>query len=77
MQNFKLIKSPNQESEDPNDTPHISRAGMPGQNFFIQLFQYVVGDTNKNNGLITQFHTGGTCSIINCNASAEIEKINH
>ena len=39
MQPFKLIKSPNQESEDPNDTPHTSRAGMPGQHFFIELFQ--------------------------------------
>ena len=77
MQSFKLIKSPNQESEDPNDIPHTSRAGMPGQHFFIELFQYAVGDTNKNNGLSTQFliDTGATCSIINCDTFTEIEKI--
>ena len=77
MQSFKLIKSPNQESEDPNDSPHTSRAGMPGQHFFIELFQYAVGDTNKNNGLSTQFliDTGATCSIINCDTFTEIEKI--
>ena len=76
MQSFKLIKSPNQESEDPNDIPHTSRAGMPGQHFFIELFQYAVGDTNKNNGLSTQFliDTGATCSIINCDTFTEIEK---
>ena len=33
MQSFKIIKSPNQESDEPNDIPHISRAGMPGQIF--------------------------------------------
>ena len=77
MQSFKLIKSPNQENEDPNDIPHTSRAGMPGQHFFIELFQYAVGDTNKNNGLSTQFliDTGATCSIINCDTFTEIEKI--
>ena len=77
MQSFKLIKSPNQESEDPNDFPHTSRAGMPGQHFFIESFQYAVGDTNKNNGLSTQFliDTGATCSIINCDTFTEIEKI--
>ena len=77
MQSFKLIKSPNPESEDPNDIPHTSRAGMPGQHFFIELFQYAVGDTNKNNGLSTQFliDTGATCSIINCHTFTEIEKI--
>ena len=77
MQSFKLIKSPNQESEDPNDIPHTSRAGMPAQQFFIELFQYAVGDTNKNNGLSTQFliDTGATCSIINCDTFTEIEKI--
>ena len=76
MQSFTLIKSPNQESEDPNDTPHTSRAGMPGQHFFIELFQYAVGDTNKNNGFSTQFpiDTGATCSIINCGTFTEIEK---
>ena len=31
MQSFKLVKSTNQESEDPNDTPHLSRAGISGQ----------------------------------------------
>ena len=77
MQSFKLTKSPNQESEDPKDTPHTSRAGMPGQHFFIELFQYAVGHTNKNNGLSTQFliDTGATCSIINCDTFTEIEKI--
>ena len=77
MQSFKLIKSPNQESEDPNDIPHTSRAGMPGQHFFIELFQYAVGDTNKINGLSTQFliDTGATYSIINCDTFTEIEKI--
>ena len=62
MQSFKLIKSPNQESEDPNDTPHTSRAGMSGQHFFIELFQYAIGDTNKKYGLNTQFliDTGAT-----------------
>ena len=76
MQSFKLIKSPNQESEDPNDTPHTSGAGMPGQHF-IELFQYAVGDTNENNGISIQFliDTGATCSIINCDTFAEIEKI--
>ena len=74
MQSFKLIKSPNQESEDRNDTPHTSRAGTPGQHFLIEVFQYAVGDTNKNNGLSTQFliDTGTTCSIINCDTFAEI-----
>ena len=77
MQSFKLIKSPNQESEDPNDIPPISRAGMPGQHFFIEIFQYAVGDTNKNNGPSTQFliDTGATCSIINCVTFTKIEKI--
>ena len=76
MQSFKLIKSPNQESEDPNDTPHTSGAGMPGQHFSIELFQYAVLDTNKNNGLSTQFliDTGATCSIIDCDTFTEIEK---
>ena len=77
MQSFKLIKPPNQGSEDPIDTPHTSRAEMPGQHFFIELFQYAVGDTNKNNGLSTQFliDTGATCSIINCDTFTQIEKI--
>ena len=77
MQSFKLIKSPNQESEDPNDIPHTSRAGMPAQQFFIELFQYAVGDTKKNIGLNTQFliDTGAMCSIINCDTFTEIEKI--
>ena len=50
---------------------------MPGQHFFIDIFQYSVGDTNKNNGLSTQFliDTGATCSIINCDTFTEIEKI--
>ena len=75
MQSFKLMKSRNQESEDPNDIPHTSRAGMPGQHIFIQLFQDSVGDTNKNTGLSTQFliDNGATCSFINCDTIAEIE----
>ena len=40
MQSFKLIKSPNQEKEDPINTPDTSRAGMRGQHFLIELFQY-------------------------------------
>ena len=62
MQSFKLIRSPNQESEDPKDTPHTSRVGMPGQHFFIELFQFAVGDTIKTNGLSTLFliDTGAT-----------------
>ena len=76
MQSFKLHKSPNQESEDPNDTPHTSRAAMPGQHFFTELFQYAVGDTIKNIGLSTQFliDTVATCSIVNCDTFTEIEK---
>ena len=44
--------------------------------FFIELFQYAVGDTNKNNDLSTRFliDTGETCSIINFYTFAEIEK---
>ena len=74
MQSFKLIKTTNQESEDPNDTPHTSGAATPGQHFFIEPFQYAVGDTNKNNGLSTEFlnDTGETCSIINCDTFTEI-----
>ena len=77
MQSFKLIKSPNQGNEDPIDTLHTSRAGMPGEHFFIGIFQYAVGDTNQKNGLSTQFliDTGTTCSIINCDTFAEIETI--
>ena len=77
MQPFKLIKSPNHENEDPNDTSHTSRAGMPGQHFFIELFQYAVGDTNKNIGFSTQFliDSGASCSIINCDTFTEIEKV--
>ena len=76
MQSFKLIKFPNQESENPNSTPHTSRAGLPGHQFFIEIFQYAVRDTKKNNGLSTQFliDTGATCSIINCDTFAEFEK---
>ena len=37
MQSFKLIKSPNQESEEPNDSPHTSGAGMPGQHFLLNF----------------------------------------
>ena len=50
---------------------------MPGHHFFIELFQYTVGDTNKNNGLSTQFliDTGATCSNINCDTFTEIKKI--
>ena len=77
MQSFELIKSPNQENEESNDTPHPSRAGMPDLQFFIELFQYAVGDTNKNNSHNTQFliDTGATCSIINCDIFTEVEKI--
>ena len=76
MQSLKLIKSPNQESEDPKDT-HTSRARNLSQHFFIEIFQYAVGDTYKNNDLSTQFmmDTGARCSIINCYAYTEIEKI--
>ena len=77
MQSFKLIKSPNKESENPNDTPHTSRARTPGQDFFIELFQYAAGDTNKKNGLSTQFliDTGATCSIINFDTFTKIDEI--
>ena len=77
MQSFKLSKSPNQECEDENDTPQSTRAGMPGQQFLIELFQYAVGDRDENNGLSTQLlnDTGATCSIINCDTFTEIEKI--
>ena len=47
MQSFKLIISPNQESEETNEKPHTYGDGMSGQHFFIELFQYAVGDTNK------------------------------
>ena len=33
MQSFKVIKSPNQESDEKNETPHTSGAGMPEQIF--------------------------------------------
>ena len=77
MQSFKLSKSPNQECEEENDTPQSSRAGMPGQHFLIELFQYAVGDRNENIGLSTQLliDTGATCSIINCDTFTEIEKL--
>ena len=77
MQSFKLIKSPNQQSEESNETPHIPTAGTSGQHFYIELFQYAVGDKNKNNGLSTQFliDTGATCSIINRETFTEINKI--
>ena len=55
MQSFRVIKSPNQESEVSNDTPHTSGAETPSQHFLTEIFQYVVGDTNKNNGPSTQF----------------------
>ena len=79
MQHFKLIKSPNQENEVPNDTPHTSRAGMPGQHFLNEFFRYAVGDTNENNHLSTQLliDTGATCSIINCDTFIELKKLNH
>ena len=69
------MKSSIKETEDQKDTPHISRAGMPRQTFLYELFQYAVGDTNKNKGLSTQFliDTGAACSIINCDTLAEIE----
>ena len=35
---FKLIKSPNQESEETNKTPHTCRPGMSGQHFFSKYF---------------------------------------
>ena len=47
MQSFKLIKSPNQESEEPTGIPRTSRTGMPGQHFLIEFFQLAVGDTKK------------------------------
>ena len=55
MQSFKLIKSPNQEIEDPIDPPHIPTAVMPGQNFFNELFQDAVGNTNKKMALALSF----------------------
>ena len=75
MQSFKIINSPNRESQEPNDTLHTSRTGISGQIFF-ELFQYVVGDTNKNNGLSSQFlnDTGATCSFINRETFREIKK---
>ena len=77
MQSFKPIKYLNQESDESIETPQTSRAGMPGQHFFIQLFQYAVVDTIKNDGLSTQFlfDTGATCSIVNCDTFTEIEKL--
>ena len=76
MQSSKLTESLNQESEEPRDTPHISRAGMRGHFPFFELFQYAVGRTNKTIGLSTQFliDTGATNSIINCNTFTENEQ---
>ena len=55
MQSFEVIKSPNQKSEDPIDTPHTSTAGTPSQHFFIDLFQYAAGDGNKKMALALSF----------------------
>ena len=55
MQSFNIIKSPNQECEDPNDTPHTFRAGMPGQHFFIELIQNDAVDTKKIMALALSF----------------------
>ena len=77
MQSFTLVNSQNQKSEDPNGTPPTFRAGFPSQHFSIELYQYAVGDTNKNIRLSNQFliDIGATCSLINCDTFAEIEKI--
>ena len=77
MQSLKLIKSPNQQSEESNETPHVPTAGMPDQHFYLELFQYAVGDKNKEFGLSTQFliDSGATCSIINSETFTEINKI--
>ena len=68
MQSFTLIRTPNQEGEKQNDTPRKSRAGVPSQHFLIEMFQYAVGDTKKNDGLGTHFliDSGAMCSIIKC-----------
>ena len=73
---FKIIKSPNQQSEESNDTPHVPTAGMSGQHFYKELFQNAVGD-KKNNGLSTQFliDAGATYSIINSETFTEINTI--
>ena len=44
MQSFKLIESPIQVSEEPNDTPNTFRAGIAGQHFLLEIFQNSVGD---------------------------------
>ena len=77
MQSFTQIKSPNQQSEESNETPHVPTAGMSGQHFYIESFQYAVRDKIKNNGLSTQFliDTGATCSIINRDKFTENNKI--
>ena len=73
---FKIIKSPNQQSEESNDTPHVPTAGMSGQHFYKELFQNAVGD-KKNNGLSTQFliDAGATYSIINSETFTEVNTI--
>ena len=78
MQTLKLIKYPNQQIEEPIDSPHNARAGMHSQNFLIENFQYATGETIKIIALSTQFlnDTGPTCSPINCDTFGEIEK-NH
>ena len=58
-------------------TAHTSRAGRRGQQLLFELLDYAVGDTNKNDGLSTQFFsgTGARSSLINCDTFSEIEKI--
>ena len=76
MQLLKQIKSANRKSEEPDDTPQTSRAGVPGQHFVIEFFQYAVRDTKRKISLSTQFlvDTGAPRSIINCDTLTQIRK---
>ena len=77
MQSCKLIKSPCQESEEPNEAPLRSRAGIPGQHFFIEIFQYAVRNTKNFVGFSNQFliDTGATCSFIMCDSFRKNKKL--
>ena len=77
MQSFKLIKSTNQQSEDPIDTPHTSRAGRPANTFLLNYSNTPSETQIRILVLSTQFliDTGATCSFINCDTFTEIEKI--
>ena len=74
MQPFALLKSLNQESEEPNDTPYSFRAVIPVQQFSNDIFP--IGDTKRNNGLSPHFliDIRATCSIINCVTITEIKQ---